>query len=66
MSHHVQPAWCMGYDIDVVTCVRERQKVLAETEGTDAVLVFEHDPVVRAGTVAHEGKGRYRVEPVEV
>ncbi|HLO66462.1 MAG TPA: MBL fold metallo-hydrolase [Holophaga sp.] len=62
--HHIQPAWCMGYDIDVATCVAERQKVLAEAEGNGTILVFEHDPEVPAGTVALDGKGRYRVEPV--
>jgi glyoxylase-like metal-dependent hydrolase (beta-lactamase superfamily II) len=65
-SHHIQPAWVMGYDIDVVTCVAQRQKLLEEVTGTDTVLVFEHDPVVKAGTVSRDAKGRYQVTPVEV
>lgn len=63
-SHHIQPAWVMGYDLDVVTCVAERQRLLDEVTGTGTVLVFEHDPVVAAGTVDRDAKGRYRVTPV--
>lgn len=25
-SRHIQPAWIMGYDLDVVTCVDEKSK----------------------------------------
>ncbi len=65
-SHHIQPAWVMGYDLDVVTCVDERQKLLQEVAGSDTVLVFEHDPGVPAGTVALDAKGRYVVTPAAV
>ncbi len=65
-ARHIQPAWVMGYDLDVVTCVETRQQVLAEVTGTDTVLVFEHDPDIPAGTVSRDEKGRYRVEPVAV
>jgi len=65
-SHHIQPAWVMGYDLDVVTCVDERQKLLQEVAGSDTVLVFEHDPVVPAGTVTVDARGRYQVTPVAV
>jgi len=63
-SHHIQPAWVMGYDLDVVGCVEQRVKLLDEVTGTDAVLVFEHDPGVQAGMVRKDGKGRYFVIPV--
>jgi len=36
-ARHIQPAWVMGYDLDVVTCVDERQKVLDEVAGQGAV-----------------------------
>jgi glyoxylase-like metal-dependent hydrolase (beta-lactamase superfamily II) len=63
-SRHIQPAWVMGYDLDVVTCVNERLKLLEEVTGTGAVLVFEHDPDVPVGTVSQDAKGRYVVTPV--
>ncbi|MBS1582688.1 MAG: MBL fold metallo-hydrolase [Acidobacteria bacterium] len=65
-ARHIQPAWVMGYDLDVVACVESRQKLLAEVTGTDTVLVFEHDPEIPSGTVTRDEKGRYRVEPVAV
>ena len=63
-SHHIQPAWVMGYDLDVVTCVDRRQALLDQVAGTDTVLAFYHDPGVVAGTVARDAKGRYVVSPV--
>lgn len=66
MSHHIQPAWVMGYDLDVVTCVRERLRLLEEVTGTDTILVFEHDPVVQAGTVSRDARGKYVVTPVSL
>ena len=65
-SRHIQPAWVMGYDLDVVTCVSERLKLLDEIAGSDTVVVFEHDPDIPAGTVSRDGKGKYFVTPVEV
>jgi glyoxylase-like metal-dependent hydrolase (beta-lactamase superfamily II) len=65
-ARHIQPAWCMGYDLDVVTCVNERQKVLDEVTGTDTVCVFEHDHDIPAGMVGQDAKGRYVVTPVSL
>lgn len=65
-ARHIQPAWVMGYDLDVVTCVDEREKVLAEVAGTDTVCIFEHDPDIPAGTVSRDAKGKYFVAPVQV
>jgi glyoxylase-like metal-dependent hydrolase (beta-lactamase superfamily II) len=63
-ARHIQPAWVMGYDLDVVTCVNERQKLLAEVTGTGTVCVFEHDPDILAGTVSRDAKGKYLVTPL--
>jgi len=63
-ARHIQPAWCMGYDLDVVTCVDERQKVLSEVADTGTVCIFEHDPEIPAGVVCQVGAGRYAVQPV--
>ncbi len=65
-ARHIQPAWCMGYDLDVVTCVNERQKVLGEVADTDTICVFEHDPEIPAGTVSCDEKGKYLVAPVSL
>ena len=63
-ARHIQPAWVMGYDLNVVTCVDERQKVLAEVTGNGTVCVFEHDPDIPAGTVSRDAKGKYLVAPL--
>jgi len=63
-SQHIQPAWVMGYDLDVVRTVDERIRLLDEITGTDTVVVFEHDPQVPAGTVSRDAKGKYVVSPV--
>ena len=65
-THHIQPAWVMGYDLDVVTCVEQRLKLLDEVTGTGDLLVFEHDPDVPAGTVDRDAKGKYVVTPVSL
>ena len=65
-AHHIQPAWVMGYDLDVVRTVDERLRLLDEITGTDTVLVFEHDPEVPAGPVSRDAKGKYLVTPVEI
>jgi glyoxylase-like metal-dependent hydrolase (beta-lactamase superfamily II) len=65
-SHHIQPAWVMGYDLDVITCVDERLRLLREVAGTDSILVFYHDPAVPAGTVTVDAKGKYAVVPVNL
>jgi len=65
-AQHIQPAWVMGYDLDVVTCVDERLKLLQEVAGTDTVLAFYHDPRVPAGTVDLDERGKYRVTPVAI
>lgn len=65
-SRHIQPAWIMGYDLDVVTCVDEKIKVLNEVCDSGTVLIFEHDPDVPAGIVSRDTKGKYIVTPVAV
>jgi hypothetical protein len=56
----------MGYDLDVVTCVNERVKLLDEVAGTGTICVFEHDPEIPAGTVSRDTKGKYLVAPVNL
>jgi len=65
-ARHIQPAWVMGYDLDVVACVDERLKVLEEVSGTGTVCVFEHDPDIPAGTVDRDARGKYVVTPVSL
>ncbi|MCE1228838.1 MAG: MBL fold metallo-hydrolase, partial [Firmicutes bacterium] len=63
--HHIQPTWCMGYDLDVNTCVDERLHLLEEICGTEDLLAFDHDPECWAGRVTKDERGRYQVECVD-
>lgn len=65
-ARHIQPAWVMGYDLDVVTCVNERLKLLEEVTDTGTICIFEHDPEIPAGTVSRDAKGRYQVTPLDL
>lgn len=63
-SNHIQPAWVMGYDLDVMTCVDQRVALLEEVSGTEDLLVFQHDPDCPVGRVDQDARGRYRVTAV--
>jgi glyoxylase-like metal-dependent hydrolase (beta-lactamase superfamily II) len=65
-SRHIQPAWVMGYDLDVVTCVDEKIKVLKEVCDSGTIVVFEHDPDLPAGTITRDTKGKYHVTRVDL
>lgn len=54
-SAHVRLAWIMGYDIDPLCIIDEKQKLLLQAAEKSWYLFFEHDPNVDACLV--EGKG---------
>lgn len=54
-SAHVPVPWVMGYDIHVIKLLEEKEEVLKEAKANDWILVYEHDPVVKASRVK-EGK----------
>ena len=62
--YHLQPAWVMAYDLDVMACVEQRLRLLDEITHTGAVMVFGHDPDLGAGTVHRDAKGKYAAAAV--
>jgi glyoxylase-like metal-dependent hydrolase (beta-lactamase superfamily II) len=64
-SNHVKPAWVMGYDLFPHEVAALKQKWLADAVRERWVNVFEHDPAVSMARIADDGKGGYRVEPLE-
>lgn len=62
--HHLNPAWCMAYDMNVEVCVQEREKLLNELCGTEDILTFDHDPEHSTGYVRKDGRGRYIFKPI--
>lgn len=60
---HVADAWIMAYDLFPLETLAAKQALLREAMDRQALLLFEHDPVVIAGRVHQEG-GKWVVKPV--
>ena len=54
---HIPLAWVMGYDIDPLQTIREKEAFLAEAAENDFILFYEHDPVIECSRVVHTEKG---------
>ncbi len=57
MSAHVPGPWIMGYDLQPLVTLQEKNTLLAEAAARGDVLLFEHDPFVEASTVQLTDKG---------
>jgi len=57
-SHHVDPTWVMGYDLDPLTCIEERKRFLGRAIAEDWVVLFTHDHQVPAATLRLNEKGK--------
>jgi hypothetical protein len=54
----------MGYDLEPMVTLETKRAVLARAEADGWVVVFVHDPVIRAGRVVREGKA-YGCAPLD-
>jgi glyoxylase-like metal-dependent hydrolase (beta-lactamase superfamily II) len=57
-SHHVDPTWVMGYDLDPVTCIAERKRFLARAIPERWMVLFTHDHHMPAATISLNDKGK--------
>ena len=62
-SHHLAPAWTMGYDVRPLVSMEERAAFLADAARENWTLVFEHDPAVEAASVVMGEKGPEIADP---
>jgi len=53
---HLPLPWIMGYDLEPMVTLETKRQVLARAQSEGWILIFEHDPVIRAGRVVKEGK----------
>jgi glyoxylase-like metal-dependent hydrolase (beta-lactamase superfamily II) len=60
-SSHVRLAWVMGYDLEPLTIIEEKRRLLSEASTGNWLLFFEHDPSVDAANVM-ENKGDFAVK----
>jgi glyoxylase-like metal-dependent hydrolase (beta-lactamase superfamily II) len=57
-THHLDPTWVMGYDLDPVTCIAERKRFLARAVPEQWMVLFTHDHQIPAATVSLNEKGK--------
>jgi glyoxylase-like metal-dependent hydrolase (beta-lactamase superfamily II) len=62
-SHHIQPAYIMAYDIDVVASFEVRSKWLERAAKEGWIGLFYHDPDVAFGRLQKKGR-RFECEPI--
>lgn len=62
-THHLPLPWIMGYDVEPLVTLESKRALLADALREDWLLVFEHDPHVGFGRVAHDGKAYRLAEP---
>ncbi|MGZ8469179.1 MAG: MBL fold metallo-hydrolase [Gemmatirosa sp.] len=63
-SAHLPLPWIMGYDVEPLTTLESKRRVLRRAQEDGWLLVFEHDPTVGFGHVAHDGKAYALAERV--
>lgn len=54
-SSHVRLAWLMGYDLDPLTLIEEKTKLLGPAADEKWYLYFEHDPYCDAAQIQRHG-----------
>jgi glyoxylase-like metal-dependent hydrolase (beta-lactamase superfamily II) len=60
-SAHLQIPYVMGYDICAKTSMLEKQQLLDDAEGENQLIIFGHDPLIAAGRVRKDAKGKYEI-----
>jgi glyoxylase-like metal-dependent hydrolase (beta-lactamase superfamily II) len=63
-THHLDPTWVMGYDLDPLRCIEERKRFLAQAIPEQWLVLFTHDHHIPAATLALNEKGRPIAHPV--
>ena len=59
---HLKIHYVMGFDLDALTAMKNKERVLKQAQAEDWLLIFEHSPGVKAGYLTEDLK----VEPVEL
>jgi glyoxylase-like metal-dependent hydrolase (beta-lactamase superfamily II) len=54
-SSHVRLAWVMGYDLNPLMLIQEKQKLLTQATAKNWYLFFEHDPYCDIASVTAKG-----------
>lgn len=66
-SLHVRLAWIMGYDLDVVSTLESKRRILSRARDERWLLVFGHDRETHAGYLGLDARGQFTItEPVSL
>lgn len=61
---HVGMPYIMAYDVRPLLTLKEKAQILRDAVRHKHILMFEHDPMAAAGTIALDDKGRFVLEKV--
>lgn len=64
--NHVGAAYSMAYDVEPYTTMITKSWFLAEAAEHGWLLIIDHEPVTPAATVEPDGKGWYKLIPVDL
>ena len=59
---HLKTHYVMGFDLDALTAMKNKEQVLKQARAENWLLIFEHSPGVKAGYLTEDLK----IEPVEL
>ena len=65
-SHHLDPTWVMGYDLDPLTCIAQRKRFLARAIPERWVVLFTHDHHVPVARISLDDNGKPVATPHEI
>ena len=63
-SFHIPMPYVMSYDVRPLVTLQEKENVLQQAVDHEHVLVFEHDPAIKAATVKRDDRGRIILDKV--
>ncbi len=61
-SAHIRLAWVMGYDLEPLKLIHEKEQLLAQAADHKWYLYFEHDPFCDAALVQRQGSDFVKLE----
>lgn len=61
---HVGMPYIMAYDVRPLLTLKEKAQILRDAVRHKHILMFEHDPMAAAGTIALDDRGRFVLEKV--
>ena len=59
---HLKTHYVMGFDLDALTAMKNKERILKQAQAENWLLIFEHSPEVKAGYLTEELK----IKPVEL